>query len=770
MINFISKHFFFLFLIIVIVFFFSKTLNGLLPIPSDTIVGLYHPFRDIYAKEYPNGIPFKNFLITDPVRQIYPWKELSIDLLSNFQVPSWNPYEMAGKPLAGNFQSSLFYPLNIILLFNPFYLSWSLFIILQVVLTAIFMFAFLRNLSTQMRDPASAGKLQKSASVLGALAFSFSGFVISWFEWGNVIHTALWLPLILLSIDKMFEHSNNKSNLPAGRQGKKILIWFAILLFSTISSFFAGHLQIFFYVSIFSFAYFCLRWFQNGRKLKTLGLFVISFLLFSIITAVQWIPTLQFINLSARGLDLNWHTEGWFIPWQHLIQFIFPDFFGNPATLNYFGVWNYAEFVGYIGIIPILFAVYSLFLSKLKEKYFFLGGAVIALTFSLPTPIAEIPFKLGIPLLSSSQPTRLIFIVSFCSAVLGAIGFDHFQKNKKRSLKQLAPIALLFLLFSLVWITNYKSINLFNLNLQNLSVVNRNLIFPTLIFILGSALVFTYLFIKNKTIKNALVILILIIAAFDLFRFSDKFAPFTKKEYLFPSTKTVEFIKKDKEVFRIGSNDSRIFPPNFLTHYKIQSIEGYDPLYLLSYGQLIAASERGEPNIAPPYGFNRIITPHNLDSKIIDLLNVKYIFSLSDINNEKFEKVFEEGQTRTYRNVNYSPRAFFVERTINRKTNQEQIDEMFAQDLLRVAIVDGFDSQQKLSIGKAEIKKYSENEIIIKTENKGNGFLVISDVYYPTWEAFIDGKKAEVFKTNYALRGILVPKGAHEIVFKNRLF
>src|SRR3989344_8112311 len=124
MINFISKHFFFLFLIIVIVFFFSKTLNGLLPIPSDTIVGLYHPYRDYYAKEYPNGIPFKNFLITDPVRQQYSWKKLSIEILKDKEVPSWNPYSFSGTPLLGNFQSAVFYPLNILFFSLPFEYSW----------------------------------------------------------------------------------------------------------------------------------------------------------------------------------------------------------------------------------------------------------------------------------------------------------------------------------------------------------------------------------------------------------------------------------------------------------------------------------------------------------------------------------------------------------------------------------------------------------------------------------------------------------------------
>src|SRR3990167_1891621 len=230
--------------LLVFVFFWQFFIKGLLPIPADTIIGLYHPFRDLYAKDYPNGIPFKNFLITDPVRQIYPWKELSIDLLSKSEIPTWNPYEMAGKPLAGNFQSSPFYPLNAILFLNPFYVGWSIFIVLQVVLTAIFMFAFLRNL-----------KLEKSASVLGVLAFSFSGFVVSWFEWGNVIHTVLWLPLIFLSIDKLIS-SNLSSNFQFSIFNFQFVIrrkffWTLIFIFSLISSFFAGHLQVFFYLFIF---------------------------------------------------------------------------------------------------------------------------------------------------------------------------------------------------------------------------------------------------------------------------------------------------------------------------------------------------------------------------------------------------------------------------------------------------------------------------------------------------------------------------------------
>jgi hypothetical protein len=104
----------------VIIFFYPFFIQGKLPIPADTIVGLYYPFRDLYSQTNPNGLPYKNFLVTDPVRQQYPWKNLAVSLQKQLQIPLWNPYEMAGTPLLANFQSSAYYPLNLLLYIFPF--------------------------------------------------------------------------------------------------------------------------------------------------------------------------------------------------------------------------------------------------------------------------------------------------------------------------------------------------------------------------------------------------------------------------------------------------------------------------------------------------------------------------------------------------------------------------------------------------------------------------------------------------------------------------
>ncbi len=276
------------FLLVVTSFFGYQISKSLYPIPSDTIVGLYYPFRDLYAKTNPNGIPFKNFLITDPVRQTIPWKSLGVALLSNYKLPLWNPYEMAGKPLIGNFQSSVFYPFNLILLVKPLFFSWSIFVYLQLVLASVFFYLYLRSLN-----------IKREGSILGVVAFCFSGFVTSWFEWGTVIHTALWLPLILFSIDKSFKTSK--------------LVWSIVLLISFVFSFFGGHLQTFFYLFIFASVYYLARWFQNGKKFKYLFIFAVINILLLLITYIQWFPSLQFISFSARGIDQEWTKAGWFI-------------------------------------------------------------------------------------------------------------------------------------------------------------------------------------------------------------------------------------------------------------------------------------------------------------------------------------------------------------------------------------------------------------------------------------------------------------------------
>jgi len=735
---------------LVVIFFWQFFFKGLLPIPSDTIIGLYHPYRDLYAKDYPRGITFKNFLITDPVRQQYPWKNLSIDLLKKGKLPLWNPYTFSGTPLLANFQSSAFYPLNIIFLIPPFNIGWSILIILEVFLGSLFMFLYLNNL-----------KLSKWASILGSLVFSFSGFSVAWLTWGTIIHTILWLPLILLSVDKIASNvKHQKLNIKN--------VWGLVFLLSLVSSFFAGHLQIFSYVLLVSIIYFFFRFFQYGRQKKTLLAFATFYLLFAVITAVQLIPTLQFISESARSIDQsNWQKLGWFVPWQHLLQFVIPDFFGNPATLNYWGVFNYGEFIGYAGVVPFTLAIFALFFRKNKTIFLFGCFFFLALIFALPTPLAKLPYILNLPLISTAQPTRLIFIVDFSLAVLSAFGLDLFLKEKR---KIIYPLVFLIIIYSLVWLSVLFTTGNQEFR-ENMLVAKNNLILPTLIFATFAVVILVALFKKTQKFTAVLIISLIVLTGFDLFRFAWKFEPFTKKEYLFPNTKVLNFLQNQKGQFRVMTTDARIFSPNFSTVYKIQSIEGYDPLYIQRYGEFIAALERGRPEISGPFGFDRIITPHNIDSELINLLGVKYILSLSDISNKNFEKVFSEGETQVYENKNVLPRAFFVNDTVQSIDKNQSIKLLFSNknSLDKTAIVENFKTS-RWNKGVVQIKGYEENKVVLDTKNEGDGFLVLTDSFYPTWHVRIDGEESEIIRADYNFRGVFIPKGNHTVEFYITLF
>ena len=64
------------------------------------------------------------------------------------------------------------------------------------------------------------------------------------------------------------------------------------------------------------------------------------------------------------------------------------------------------------------------------------------------------------------------------------------------------------------------------------------------------------------------------------------------------------------------------------------------------------------------------------------------------------------------------------------------------------------------------IEEYRENKISLDVRTAKEGILVLTDTYYPGWEALVDGKETKIYRANYNFRAIIIPKGEHQIVFK----
>lgn len=742
----------------VLLFFYPVFSSLKIPIPADTIVGMFHPYRDVVWGEFTQGVPFKNFLITDPVRQQYPWRNLSIEAFKTKELPIWNPYSFSGTPLLANFQSAAFYPLNIVFFLMDFNTAWTILVMLQPLLGAIFFFSYVRSLN-----------IKKEASLLGALAFAYSGFTIAWLEWNTVVHTLIWLPLILLSIERILT--------------KATLKWAIILFVAELSCVFAGHLQILFYVVVFSIIYALLRVLYIVHKSKddrkkiyvSAGVLGLITGIAIMVTAVQWAPTLEFISQSARDIDQgSYKKEGWFIPSENLVQFFAPDFFGNPATANYWGKWNYGEFIGYIGIVPLIFALYALIFRRDKKTLFFGSFFFITMLFALESFIGKLPYELNVPFLKTSQPTRLLSISIFSLIMLTSLGFDQFltEDVKTKKLRNiLLTIGIIALTGLVTWMIVLLREIVFPIELiTNLGVSQRNLIFPSIVFILSSFLIVSVAIIQNKKIKVFVIYCLVILTVIDLFRFGWKFTSFSEKTWIYPKTRALEYLQKNIKNYRFLSLDRRIMPPNFSTMYKLQDVSGYDPLYLRKYGELVAAWERGKPDISNA-SFNRIITPTNISSPITDLLGVGYILSIDEINNSAFDLVFKEGETKVYKNKNTIPRVFLVSKIIKAKNDQDEMNKLFEniQSLSKIAT-----TQEDIRIADTPIEKneytkiikYSENKVKIETNTTVERLLIFTDIYYPMWKADIDGSETKIYSVDFTFRGLVVPKGQHIIEFE----
>jgi membrane protein YfhO len=68
--------------------------------------------------------------------------------------------------------------------------------------------------------------------------------------------------------------------------------------------------------------------------------------------------------------------------------------------------------------------------------------------------------------------------------------------------------------------------------------------------------------------------------------------------------------------------------------------------------------------------------------------------------------------------------------------------------------------------GRARIRTYEPERVVVDTDGARRSILVLTDSWYPGWKATVDGKDASVHRVDYVVRGVAVPAGRHRVEFR----
>jgi hypothetical protein len=85
-----------------------------------------------------------------------------------------------------------------------------------------------------------------------------------------------------------------------------------------------------------------------------------------------------------------------------------------------------------------------------------------------------------------------------------------------------------------------------------------------------------------------------------------------------------------------------------------------------------------------------------------------------------------------------------------------------ARPISRAALPSADDVPSDRPYGRIRVLEDEADHQSLEIESKG-GVLVTSELFYPGWEARIDGDPAPVLELNLALRGVLLPPGSHRV-------
>lgn len=257
-----------------------------------------------------------------------------------------------------------------------------------------------------------------------------------------------------------------------------------------------------------------------------------------------------------------------------------------------------------------------------------------------------------------------------------------------------------------------------------------------------------YFYLKN-TLKPAIATVILGLVVFiDLWSVDKKYLPdemYVPKDSgdaaAFAKTPADDQILQDKDPHFRVLNFAEGMNGNHTAYYH-RSVLGYHAAKLRIYQDVI----------------ERYFSAGQPSQELLNALDTKYIITQN-----------QQGQLVTIPNPDAYGAAWFVKGLKPEADAAAELQAVGTTHLKDTAIVPqaamaGIGVVQSDTTARIALTKYTNDEIEYSTTSNAPQFAVFSEVYYPAgWKATIDGKDAAIVKTNYFMRGVVVPAGKHTV-------
>ena len=302
----------------------------------------------------------------------------------------------------------------------------------------------------------------------------------------------------------------------------------------------------------------------------------------------------------------------------------------------------------------------------------------------------------------------------------------------------------------------------------------------------GAFCLLAWAYLKGKISGTVLLSLAILLTVIDLWRVDYRpmieNVPREEAFTVFNPTPADQYLiaRQDSSLFRIADLTRH---PSYPAHFRHQHIGGYSAAKIRRYQDLMDFTNNGSTSMPGP-------------GLAWDLLNTRYVIS-----DQPTAPTDKQVAPNLYERSTAMPRAWFVDRV--EVAEDRQILEMIrgnAFDPREVAYLPAQLSTQidplpgsaaagttapgdSVAAGdstgmttpnrsadsedRINITTWEPHLIEMEADAPGTNFMVMSEIYYPPgWHATIDGEPVETIRTDYLLRGLVVPPGKHTIRYE----